>query len=208
MFAKRLVVLLSIALLASLGFAHSVAAEDEIGADPSAAFFEDEECAPGDADCEEIVETGECEALEDEEFCEEEAEEIEGEAPAECLLTSASPRVSIGGGQEKLRLDVRYTVSGPANVTISLRASGNKGSVAVAPSRHKLNRDGTLHEIAELNAEETERALAAREFTVKLRVAGAPSSCRAYETRRLVVKRGGAESPVFSERPAEARGRG
>lgn len=209
MLAKRLLLLLSIALLVSAGSSQAAVAEDAPGAEADAAFFEDEECATGDQDCEESVEGEECEAFEDEEeFCEEEIEEAQGEAPAECLLTSARPRVSIGGGQEQLRLDIRYTVAGPANVTVSLRASGKKGSVSIAPSRHKLTRNGTLRETAELSEEETERALAAREFTVKLRVAGVSSSCHRYDVRHLVVKRGGDESPVFSERPAAPRSRG
>jgi hypothetical protein len=189
MLAKRLVLLLSIGLLVSAGFSASALAEDVPGAEADAAFFEDEECAPGDQDCEESLEAEECEAFEDEEeFCEEELEEASGEAPAECLLTSARPRVSIGGGGEKLRLDVRYTVSGPANVTLSIRGRGGKGSFMVPASRHRLSRNGTLRETVELSGEAMERAEAAREFTVRLRVAGVPSSCHRYDSYRIVIE--------------------
>lgn len=205
---KSLTLLVTIAFLTGLGLTQSAAAEDPLDADPSA-FFEDEECAAGDPDCEELLEGEECEAIGDEEEeCEEELEELAGEAPAECLLTTARPRISIAAGQEKLRLDVRYTVSGPANVSVSLRASGNKGGLSVAASRHRLTRDGTLHETAELSEEETERALAAREFTVRLRVTGVPWSCHRYDVRHLVVKRGGDDNPVFSESQPDSRARG
>lgn len=207
MLAKRLALLLTLALLLSAGLVQSAAADGGPGADPSAAFappdLEEDECAVGDPECEEAFLDEECEALDEEEECEEVLDEAEGEAPAECLLITARPRVSIGQG--KLRLDVRYTLTDPASVTLSLRASGAKGSLAIAPSRHRLSRDGTLHESAELSDGETERALAAREFTVRLRVAGVPSSCHRYDVRHLAVKRGGASSAVFSESQADLR---
>ncbi len=209
MLAKPLALLLSIALLASLGFAQSAFAQDAPGADPSAAFFEEEECELGEPDCVEELEFEECEEAEDGEEleCEEEPEPLRaGEAPADCLLTSARPRVSIAGGQGRLKLDVRYEVSAPAEVSVSLRSAGGKGSVAMPPERLRLSRGGSFHETLALNEEETERALSAREFSVRLRVAGAPSSCRRYELLHLTVKRGGDESPVFSAPSADARG--
>jgi hypothetical protein len=210
--ASGLAVLLTIFLLAGLGLARPAAAEADPSADPGAALvplFEDEgegECEADDPACEESLEDEECEAFEEEdEECEEEAEAVAGEAPAECLLTTARPRISIAADQQKLRLDVRYTLTGPADVAVSLRSSGGKGAMAIAASRHHLTRSGILHESAELSEEETERALTAKRFTVKLRVLGVPSSCQRYDSRQLSVKRGGDESPVFSETSADLR---
>lgn len=206
--ASCLAFLLTIVLVASLGLARSAAADAEPSADPGAVLaplFEDE-CAAEDPACEEGLEDEECEAFEEEdEECEEEGEEVAGEAPAECLLTTARPRLSIAADQQKLRIDVRYTLTGPANLALSLRSSGGKGSVAIAASRHHLTRSGTLHESAELSEEETERALTAKQFTVKLRVLGVPSTCHRYDSRQLSVKRGGEGSPVFSEDGADLR---
>lgn len=207
MLAKPLALLLSITLLASLGFVPSALAQDALGDDPGAAFLE-EECELGEPDCVEELDFEECEEAEDGEGleCEEEPEPLRaGEAPADCLLTSARPRVSISGGQGRLKLDVRYEVSAPAEVSVSLRSAGGKGTVAMPPERLRLSRGGVFHETLELNEEETERALSAREFSVRLRVADVPSSCRRYELRHLTVKRGGEESPVFSAPSPNAR---
>lgn len=207
MLAKPLAFLLSLTLLASLGFADAApAASLPAPAKPGPpaalpAFEEEEECELGEPDCFEELEFEECEEVEDGEEleCEEEPEPPRaGEAPADCLLTSARPRVSIAGGAQRLKLDVRYAVSGPAEVSVSLRSVGGKGSVAMPPERLRLSRGGSFHETLELNEEETERALSARQFSVRLRVADVPSSCRRYELQRLTVKRGGEDNPVFS----------
>ena len=201
MLAKPLALLLSIALLLSLGFAPSALARDALGADPGAALFEEDECELDEPDCVEELGLEECEEAEDGEEleCEEEPEPPRaGEAPAECLLTSARPRVSVSGGAQRLKLDVRYEVSAPAEVSVSLRSAGGKGTVSMPPERLRLSRGGSFHETLELSEKETERALSARQFSVRLRVAKAPSSCRRYELQRLTVKRGGEESPVFS----------
>src|SRR5690348_14757330 len=98
--AKPLALLLSIALLATLGLAPSAFAEDALDANPSAALLEDEECELGEPDCVEELGFEECEEAEDGEEleCEEEPAPLgAGEAPADCLLTSARPRVSIAG---------------------------------------------------------------------------------------------------------------
>lgn len=208
MLAKPLAVLLSITLLASLGFAQSAFARDALGADPSAALFEEEECDLGEPDCVEELGFEECEEAEDGEEleCEEEPEPLRaGEAPADCLLTSARPRVSIAGGQGRLKLDVRYEVSAPAEVSVSLRSAGGKGTVAMPPERLRLSRGGVFHETLDLSEEETERALSAREFSVRLRVASVPSSCLRYELQHLTVKRGGEENPNFSTPGPNAR---
>jgi hypothetical protein len=194
-----LALLLTVALLATLGSAHTATAASLPAALP--AFEEEEECELGEPDCVEELGFEECEEAEDGEEleCEEEPEPLRaGEAPADCLLTSARPRVSIAGGQGRLKLDVRYEVSAPAQVSVSLRSAGGKGTVAMPPERLRLSRGGVFHESLQLTDEETERALSAREFSVRLRVADVPASCRRYELQRLTVKRGGEESPVFS----------
>lgn len=207
--ARPLPFLLAIALLL-LGAALAPAAVAGAPAGPvsqAAPPFEEEGECEEDPFCEEAFEGEECEAFEaEEEECEEEegAGPAKGEAPAECLLTSARPRISISGPRRRLRLAVRYTLAGPAEVVVSLRSSGG-GPVSVAPSRHRLSHSGSLHETAALSEEETERALAAKRFTVRLRVLGVPWSCRRYDVRHLDVRRGGEEARSFSERAADLR---
>jgi hypothetical protein len=199
--------LLSVVLLAALGLARTAPASalpaSPIAAPPAAlpAFEDEEECGLDEPECGEELGLEECEESEDGEEveCEEVVEEeIENGVPTDCLLTSAKPRVSVASGQQRLRLDVRYDITAPAEVSVSLRSLGGKGSVTMPPQRQRLSRDGSFHEILELSEEEAERALSARQFTVRLRVAGVPSSCQRFESHHLTVKRGGDDSPVFS----------
>lgn len=200
--------LLTAALLAALGSAHPARAASLPAPAALQHFDEEEECELAEPDCFEELEFEECEEGEDGEEleCEEGPEPPRaGEAPAECLLTGARPRVAIAGSRQRLRLDVRYDVSAPAEVSVSLRSAGGRGSVAMPPERLRLSRDGSFHEVIELTEEETERALSAREFAVRLRVAGVPWACRRYETQHLTVRRGGGDSAVFLPAGGKAR---
>jgi len=203
--------LLTIVLLAAVGFARSASAAD-LHALPGASApipppFEDgEECEADEPECAEAEsEEEECELGENgDEECEG-VDQAEGEAPPECLLRTAQPRVSVSAGQQRLRLDVHYTLTAPADVSISLRSSGSKGSMALPASKRHLSHSGSFHETAQLSEEETERALAAKQFTVRLHVLDVPWSCHRYDFRHLRVRHGGQQSPVFSETGTDLR---
>jgi hypothetical protein len=192
----------TIVLLAAVSVARSAqAAGPSSPPDPSASilppFEEGEECEADEPECTEEGEE-ECEAG-DEEECEE-AEAEGAEAPAECLLTTARPRLSISDSQQRLRLQLRYTLSGPAEVSIGLRSSGGKGPLTLPASKHRFSHSGTFRESFALSAPETERALDAKQFTVRLHVLDVPSSCHRYDFHHLSVKRGGHDAPAFSEK--------
>ncbi len=196
--------LLTLALVAGLGLARSSSAAPAPPKAPVAAPFleaEEEECAADEPECGE-----ECEWAEEEEFeeCEGEAGD-EGEAPAECLLTSAQPQVTVSEAQQRLRLSVRYTVGAPVEVAVSLRASGSKGGLTIAAEKHRLSHSGSFLDTTNLSSAETERALSAGQFTVRLRPLGVPWSCHRYDFRHLTVKRQGHGGAVFSERQADLR---
>ncbi|MET0559270.1 MAG: hypothetical protein ABW065_11435 [Solirubrobacterales bacterium] len=202
---------ITIALVVGLGMARSADAANLALPGPSASIqppFEDgEECEADEPDCAEEEGEGEEECELDEDGFEEcvGSEEDEDEAPPECLLTTARPRISIAADQERLRLDVRYTLAAPADVSISLRSSGSKGALALPAGKRHLSRSGSFHETTQLTGTETERALAAKQFTVRLHVLDVPGSCNRYEFRHLRVRRGGEQSPVFSETGADLR---
>jgi hypothetical protein len=194
--------LLTVALVAGIGSAR--AADLPAASSALAPSFEEGECEADEPECAEEGDE-ECELGEDgEEECLE-AGDGEDEAPAECLLTTARPRISISSAQQRLRLEIRYTLAGPADVAIGLRSSGGKGSVTVPTSKHHLSHSGNFHETVQLSDAETERALDAKQFTVRLHVLDVPSSCHRYDFRHLSVRRGGQQSPVFSETGADLR---
>jgi hypothetical protein len=202
--------LLTIALLAAIGFARSASAAGPVlpatSAPISPPLEAGEECEADEPDCaEEEGGEQECELDEDgEEECEEAGEE-EGEAPPECLLRTAQPRVSISAAQQRLHLDVRYTLASPADLSIGLRSSGGKGAVALPGNKRHLSQSGSFHETFQLSEAETERAVTAKQFTVRLRVLDVPSSCHHYDFRHLRIRHGGEQSPIFSETGTDLR---
>lgn len=198
---------LTIALLAGLGLARSAhataparAVRPDLSIPPP--FEAEEECEADEPSCEEELSVEECE--EGEEECEG-LEEGGEEAPAECLLTAAQPRVVVSSEQRRLRLEVRYSLAGPADVLTSLRGSGGHGSVSLAAQKHHLSHSGSFEESAELSPAEATRALAANQFTVRLRVLGVPWSCHRHDFRHLSVKRQAHGGAVFSETVADRR---
>jgi hypothetical protein len=199
--------LLTLALLAGLGLARAGSAAPAAPKAPVAAppfEAEEEECGAGEPECEGAGEG--CEWAEDEELeeCEGEAGD-EGAAPPECLLASAQPQVAVSEPQQRLRLSVRYTVEAPVEVAVSLRASGARGGLTIAAEKHRLSRSGSFQDTTDLSPAETERALAAGEFTVRLRAIGVPWTCHRYDFRHLTVKRQGHGGAAFSESRSDLR---
>jgi len=196
----------TIALVAGISSARATELATTPGAAAISPPFDEGECEADEPDCaEEEGYEEECElSEEDEEECIE-AGDGEGEAPPECLLTTARPRVSISSAQQRLRLDLRYTLTDPADVAIGLRSSGGKGSVTVPATKHHLSHSGSFHETFELSEVETERALAAKQITVRLHVLDVPWSCHRYDFHHLSVRHGGQQSPVFSETSTDLR---
>jgi hypothetical protein len=200
---------LTVALLAALGLARSASAAGAPGAakpSPPIAtppFETEEECEADEPNCEEEFSAEECEEGEEAE-CEEGFEEGE-EAPTECLLTTAQPRIAIAPEQRRLRLEVRYTVTAPADVLVGLRSAGGHGSTSVAAQKRHLIHSGSFQETVELSPAAATRALAAKQFTVRLHVLGVPSSCQRYESRHLSVKHQAHGGAVFSETAANRR---
>jgi len=192
----------TIVLLAAVGLARSAQAAGPPAPSPGASllppFEAGEECEADEPECAEEDE-GEEECEIGEEECEEDEAE-EGEAPPECLLTTAQPRLSISASQQRLRLQVHYTLAGPADVTIGLRSSGGKGSLTLPASKHHLSHSGSLHQTFALSEAETERALDAKQFIVRLHVLDVPWACHRYDFHHLSIKRGSPVSPAFSEK--------
>jgi hypothetical protein len=196
--------LLTLALLATLGLAHSAGAATAGPSTPIAAPPFEEECEADEPECEE--EAGEeCEEIEEWEEAEEEECEEAGveEAPAECLLTSAQPQLTVLDEPRRLRLQVHYVLAGPAEVAASLHGSGGRGSFGLDAGRRHLSHSGSFQETIGLSPGETTRALAAKRFTLRLSATGAPSSCHRYDLHQLDVRRRAHGDAVFSETGAQ-----
>lgn len=153
-----------------------LAVSDEEGEEEEAAASEEEEIALED-ECEE-EEPGECE------------EYASGpEAPIECLLTTVRPTAFASGASDKVRLQIRYAASSPAAVKVDYGLHGGKGSLFLGSEKKRFGREGVLTLNRKLTENQMAKVLAARDFTVRLRVLAAPRWCGPFFDRHLDVRR-------------------
>lgn len=178
----------TVALVAILGLARSAQALPlSVAGAPSSAA---ERTPPPDEEFEDEAETSEEDEFEDE-FCEEDEEcgedEGRGGAPPDCLLTSADPTVS--ASHDKVRLAVHYTTFSPTPVAVEYGLHGSKGSLFLGTDKKRFGASGTLHLSKHLTDAEMTKVMAAKSFTVRLRVAAAPGYCSSFFDHQLKVKR-------------------
>jgi hypothetical protein len=147
--------------------------------------LEDEDEAEAEASEDEELEAEECEGDEEEE-CEDEAG---SEAPQECLLSSAQATIFASAGRDQVRLQVRYTTSSPTAVAVDYGLHGSKGSLYLGGDKKHFARRGVLHLTKSLTEAQMAKVMAAREFTVRLRVPAAPHYCQSLFDRQLDVRR-------------------
>ncbi len=187
----------TIGLIAILGMARSaqalplpipsIPAPPGSPATPVVAVEDEEEECETDAECEEELEGEECEEAEDEaEECEEAAAGVE--APAECRLSSASATVSTDPAHGKIRLLIHYSTFSPTSVSVSYFLRGSKGPLALGAVKAHFAAQGSFHQTKALTAPQMAKVAAAKDFTVQLRPAGAPSYCHHLLDRHLTVR--------------------
>lgn len=146
---------------------------------------EDEEEA-GSSEDEEFFEFEDCEDAED---CEEEAGEEGREAPDECLLTSARATVVALASQNRIRFQLRYATASPTAVAVEYGLHGSKGSLFLGAEKKRFGRQGILRLSEDLPEAKMAKVLAAKSFTVKLRVPAAPRYCQPFFERQLDIRR-------------------
>jgi hypothetical protein len=151
--------------------------------------------APGyDESEDEEAEASEREDFEDEE-CEEDEEECEEEvgdateAPAECLVSRAEATVTATANKDKVRLQVRYETSSPTGVAVEYGLHGSKGSLYLGGERKQFAGHGVLRLTRTLTETQMAKVMAAKGFTVRLRVPAAPGYCKAFFDRQLDDRR-------------------
>lgn len=155
----------------------------------------------------------EAEASEDEEFemeeCiedeEEECVEEEGRgrsvAPPECLLSSAEPVVTAASNRDRVRLQIRYETAAPATATVAYGLHGANGALFLGSEKQRLGRKGVLRLDRDLTEAQMAKVAAAKDFTVRIRVAAAPGWCQPLFERQLDLRR--ATPSGFSWAPSE-----
>ena len=184
-FAWGVAFIATLAIVAILGLARSAQALPLPIGDPATAV-----AAPADEEDEE-----EAEASEGEEFEEcEDAEECEEdphnpEAPAECLLSSAQATVFAAANHDRVRLQVRYTTTTPTPVALAYGLHGSKGALYLGGEKKKLSGRGVLRLDTDLTEAQMAKVLAAKNFTVRLRLPAAPHYCQSLFDRQLDVRR-------------------
>jgi hypothetical protein len=155
---------------------------------------------------EEEAEASEDEGFEDENCGVEEGEECEDEsggpeAPQECLLTSAQATVAVAADHDTVRLQVRYATATPTAASVDYGLHGSKGSLYLGGEKKHLAKQGVLRLTKTLTKTQMAKVMAAKGFTVRLRVPAAPGYCQAFFDYQLDVRR--ATPSGLSWRPAE-----
>jgi hypothetical protein len=154
--------------------------------------------APAASAADEESEDEEAETSEDEYFgeeCEEGEEECEEgedgleEAPAECLLSSAEATVTASASKDKVRLQVRYATFSPTVVAVDYGLHGSKGSLYLGGEKKQFARHGVLRLTKVLTEAQMAKVMAAKGFTVRLRVPAAPGYCKSFFDHQLDVRR-------------------
>jgi hypothetical protein len=161
---------------------------------------------PADEEDEEEAAASEDEGFEDENCGVEDGEECEDEsggpeAPRECLLTSAEATVAVAANHDKVRLQVRYTTATPTAASVDYGLHGSKGSLYLGGEKRHLAKQGVLRLSKTLTKAQMAKVMAAKGFTVRLRVPAAPGYCQAFFDYQLDVRR--ATPSGLSWRPAE-----
>jgi hypothetical protein len=151
----------------------------------------------------------EAEASEDEGFEAEDCEEDEecedefglGEAPQECLLTRAEVTVLAAANKDKVQLQIRYTASTPTTATVAYGLHGSKGSLYLGDEKKHFAKQGVLRLTKTLTEAQMAKAMAAKGYTVRLRVPAAPGYCQSFFDYQLDIRQ--ATPSGLSWRPSE-----
>ncbi len=152
---------------------------------PAPPAFDESEDEEAEASEREDFEDEECE--EDEEECEEVGDATE--APAECLLSSAEATVTASANKDQVRLQVRYETSSPTAVAVEYGLHGSKGSLYLGGERKQFARHGVLRLTKALTETQMAKVMAAKGFTVRLRVPAAPGYCKSFFDHQLDSRR-------------------
>ncbi|HEX5610905.1 MAG TPA: hypothetical protein VFX45_12535 [Solirubrobacterales bacterium] len=111
-----------------------------------------------------------------------------GEPPAECGLRTARGAVVADESRSAIRTQVSYTSFDPVDVAIELRLNG-RGSLTLWRDHKRLRETGVVHASERLSKGQLAKVMAARNFTLTIKVLDAPRECNRYFDRHLKTRR-------------------
>jgi hypothetical protein len=107
--------------------------------------------------------------------------------PKACVLRVARARVFAFSKRSKARLVIHYTSYRPARVRVAYALAGRKGKLTLGSAAARFRRAGVFRLPVRLKAAQLAKLRAARSFTVRFKIAGAPGSCGRYYKKRLTI---------------------
>ena len=183
---KKLLVLPVLALLCLAAPAQALSLPDLRTAPLNFLVEEEEDEVEAEVSEDAEVEIEECLGDEEEECVE---EEDGTEVPPECVLTSAEPLVLAASNRDRVRLQIRYTTTSPTQVSLAYGLHGGKGSLYLGDEKKRFGKRGVLRLKEDLTEAQMEKVMAAKSFTVRLRVLDAPGYCQPFFDRQLDLRR-------------------
>jgi len=112
-----------------------------------------------------------------------------GGASRVCPLNTAQATVFVLSNGNKVRLQIRYSTTHPTNVSIAYGLHGGRGSLELGGAKKHFAKQGTLRLTQSLTGAQRAKVMAARGFTVRIRLLAAPPRCHPVFVRQLTVKR-------------------
>ena len=117
--------------------------------------------------------------------------------PKACVLQVARARVFVFASKQKVRLVIHYKAYRPADVTVSYSLSGAKGKLALGTAEGHFKKAGLFRLPEPLGKTAIGKVRAAKQFKVKFKIAGTPSSCGRYYSKRLTIPKVVSGQPVW-----------
>jgi hypothetical protein len=128
------------------------------------------------------------EGEEEDEFEEDPEGRPGSEPPEECGLRTARGAVVADESRSALSTQVSYTSFEPVKVAIELQLNG-RGSLTLWRDHKRLGQSGVVHASERLGKGQLAKVMAARNFTLTIKVLDAPRYCSRYSDRHLKSRR-------------------
>lgn len=193
----------TIALVAVLGLARSAQAVtlpvSGLPAPVLTAAADEEGAEEAEASEDEGFEFEICEDEEESEYCEAEEDDAGPEAPPECLLSSAEATISAASNRDQVRLQIRYQTTSPTLVAVDYGLHGGRGSLYLGGEKKRFGKAGVLRLSDDLSEAQMAKVMAAKGFTVRMRVPAAPRYCQSLFDRQLDVRQNTPTGPSWTQ---------
>jgi len=107
--------------------------------------------------------------------------------PSACILKVARARVFAFTHQSKARLVIHYKAYEPAQVSVSYRLKGSKGSLRLGSASSRFRIAGIFRLTEKLGTADLAKLRATSSMSVRFSIPEAPSRCSRYYTKRLTI---------------------